>query len=245
MRDAEILGLSTELQCQLAFTKLNIVLSKPITIDSRYDFIADINSKLIRIQCKTASIGKELDYIEINCYSTGKNSQGNYELRYNKDEIDYFYTYYNNISYLIPVEECGSKNKILRFSAKQNHSTISWAKNYELEKILLEKENFIQNNKVSLTIKNKKENRNKCIDCGAIISKKAIRCHACYNKKQQITKRPEREELKIMIRTMPFTTIGKKYGVTDNAIRKWCKAENLPVSKFEINKISDKEWETI
>ena len=53
MRESELLGLTTELQCQLAFSKLNIVLSKPITQDSRYDYIADINGELIRIQCKT------------------------------------------------------------------------------------------------------------------------------------------------------------------------------------------------
>jgi hypothetical protein len=31
-----------------------------------------------------------------------------------------------------------------------------------------------------------------------------------------------------MIRTMPFTKIGEHFGVTDNAIRKWCDAEKLP-----------------
>lgn len=83
-----------------------------------------------------------MDYIEFSCYSAGRNCQGNYELRYNKDEIDYFYTYYSGISYLIPVEECKAKNKILRFSAKQNHKTISWAKDYQLEAILTKLEEW-------------------------------------------------------------------------------------------------------
>ena len=50
MRDTEILGRTTELECQLAFTKLNIVISQPITPDSRYDYIADIDNKLYRIE---------------------------------------------------------------------------------------------------------------------------------------------------------------------------------------------------
>ena len=32
------------------------------------------------------------------------------------------------------------------------------------------------------------------------------------------------------------------FGVTDNTIRKWCIAYNLPNRISEINKISDKEW---
>lgn len=62
---------------------------------------------------------------------------------------------------------------------------------------------------------------------------------------RRVVKRPERDELKILIRTLPFTTLGKQYGVTDNAIRKWCIAYNLPKTKKEINKYSDEEWASI
>lgn len=31
-----------------------------------------------------------------------------------------------------------------------------------------------------------------------------------------------------MIRIMPFTKIAENFGVSDNAIRKWCDAEKLP-----------------
>ena len=40
-----------------------------------------------------------------------------------------------------------------------------------------------------------------------------------------------RIELKQKIRTIPFTTIGKEFGVTGNAIRKWCKKYQLPFQK--------------
>lgn len=43
--------------------------------------------------------------------------------------------------------------------------------------------------------------------------------------------RPSRDELKQLIRTKPFLQIGKMYGVSDNAIRKWCDFENLPRKK--------------
>ena len=70
MRDAEILGRTTEIECQLAFTKLNIVISQPITPDSRYDYIVDINNKLYRIQCKTSILDTDEQSITFRCEST-------------------------------------------------------------------------------------------------------------------------------------------------------------------------------
>lgn len=67
----------------------------------------------------------------------------------------------------------------------------------------------------------------------------------CSHKDQQRTERPNREKLKELIRNKPFLYIGKQFNVTDNAIRKWCKAYNLPYTKKEINSYSDKEWEKI
>ena len=84
-----------------------------------------------------------------------------------------------------------------------------------------------------------------CQDCGVQISNGAIRCMKCAAKTQQTVNRPSREELKQMIRTMPFTHIGKKFGVDDNSIRKWCRAVNLPSKKTEINNYTNEEWAQI
>ena len=54
-----------------------------------------------------------------------------------------------------------------------------------------------------------------------------------------------REELKMLIRNNSFMSLGRKYGVTDNTIRKWCKAENLPFKSTEIKQYTDNEWELI
>ena len=57
--------------------------------------------------------------------------------------------------------------------------------------------------------------------------------------------RCSREELKNLIRTTPFTTIGTVFGVTDNAIRKWCDYYNLPRRVKDIKAISDEDWNNI
>ena len=41
---------------------------------------------------------------------------------------------------------------------------------------------------------------------------------------------------------MTFIKIGEQFGVSDNAIRKWCKAMNLPTARKDINAYSDKDW---
>lgn len=61
------------------------------------------------------------------------------------------------------------------------------------------------------------------------------------------TKNPplDRDALKSKIRSIPFTKIANDLGVTDNAVRKWCKKYNLPFKKSEIKNITEEDWEKI
>lgn len=85
----------------------------------------------------------------------------------------------------------------------------------------------------------------RCIICNSELKdKRGVYCRNCYNNviKQG---RPSREELKKLIRTLPFTQIGEKYHVTDNAVRKWYVRYNLPSKKKNINQYTDEQWMTI
>ena len=86
-----------------------------------------------------------------------------------------------------------------------------------------------------------------CTQCGKQLYEKTITglCQDCYHKSTRKAVRPNREELKTLIRTKPFTQIAIMFGVTDNTIRKWCDAEKLPRKATDIKQYSDSEWEKI
>lgn len=84
-----------------------------------------------------------------------------------------------------------------------------------------------------------------CVDCGKEIWRGSTRCIECNAKHSQKELEISKEELKKLIRTLPFTTIGKQFNVSDNAIRKWCDKYNLPRTKKEIKNYSDEEWASI
>lgn len=90
----------------------------------------------------------------------------------------------------------------------------------------------------------KKRNiKRRCVDCGCETQGK-VRCRKCDNiyKRSRI---PERDVLKDLIRNHSFVSIGKMFGVTDNAVRKWCDSYNLPRKTSDIKKISNEEWADI
>ena len=103
-------------------------------------------------------------------------------------------------------------------------------------------------NEISERINRLKHHQDRyCPKCGEIISQKAKYCPKCAHEMQQKVERPSREELKQLIRKESFLGIARMYDnkITDNAIRKWCDAYNLPRTKKEINSYSDEEWVSI
>lgn len=73
-------------------------------------------------------------------------------------------------------------------------------------------------------------------------SKELIEQISLNNRKVE---RCSRDQLKKLIRSIPFLQIGKKFNVSDNAIRKWCDYYNLPRRVKDIKQYSDEEWEKL
>lgn len=88
-----------------------------------------------------------------------------------------------------------------------------------------------------------------CIDCGAEVStKNTLRCRVCQAKHQTISLNElpiTRDKLKELIRTTPFTQIGKQFSISDNMVRKWCDKFSLPRKVSEIQQYTDEEWSKI
>ena len=71
----------------------------------------------------------------------------------------------------------------------------------------------------------------KCLECNNLISTKAIRCKSCAGQIRQARSRaftlPTKNELIKLLHENNFTKVGKIFGVSDNAVRKWAKSYGI------------------
>lgn len=81
-----------------------------------------------------------------------------------------------------------------------------------------------------------------CPNCGKLIYLQSNYCSRCRGLSNRKVVRPTRNQLKFDIRNNAFTTLSQKYGVSDNAIRKWCRQYGLPYKSSEIKKLSNDAW---
>ena len=237
------------------FVKRGIQVSIPFGDNARYDLIADFNDKLNKIQVKYCN--QQIINGSINCpcaSSTNHTTNKNYHTYEN--DIDYFVFYIAewNVTIIVPIEEIGLKKSICfrkEPPKSRNGNEIRLISDYSFEKFFGEEnnvinleDNIVQEDISLIKTKEKEVPQFYCINCGKPVSKANGRCVSCAAKLQLrvVENRPPREELKEMIRTTPFTEIGKKYNVSDNAIRKWCDGYNLPRRSSEIKKYSEEEW---
>lgn len=82
-------------------------------------------------------------------------------------------------------------------------------------------ETFVGKDRKKIINKGKK----KCVECKKFTNKnsKTGLCLACLGLKKRKAVRPPLEELKNLIKDNGYCAVGRRYGVTDNTIRKWLK----------------------
>lgn len=105
----------------------------------------------------------------------------------------------------------------------------------EKEKYYIHKFNSVVPNGYNILDENSRPYNAKppvCSKCGKIISYGTVNnlCRECYIKSTRIVERPNKEQLyNILIENQGnFCKVGRLFGVSDNAIRKWCKNYGLP-----------------
>ena len=74
------------------FTKKSAIISKPLSNNARYDFIADINNQIYRVQVKATTSIKE-DKMVFSTKTTNYIQGQHKSTPYTKEEIDMFYLY--------------------------------------------------------------------------------------------------------------------------------------------------------
>lgn len=152
MNYTQSIGNVNELKCISRFIELGYECSIPYGNGAKYDFIADVDGKLIRVQCKSCSHPRkngviDENAIQISTIAQTTNTQKTTRHTYNKNQIDFFATSYKDKIYIIPVEEC-STSKTLRFQSPQNNNqAYNKAEDYEIEKRFSHSNDLIQSKK--------------------------------------------------------------------------------------------------
>jgi len=135
-------GTATELHCILDLTNLGIRCLKPIDESSKYDIVADLNGKFIRIQCKTSSwvkdTAEEKSAFSIPTCCQTTNTKFTTRYKYSADDIDYFYTWFNGQGYLVSIEEATGVAFRWRYEYPKSGQKqgIHIADDYKIEEIL-------------------------------------------------------------------------------------------------------------
>ena len=135
MANTNLIGTITELKCKTYFLELGYTVSTPEN-PTRYDFIIDTGDKLLKVQAKTCNFdGEKLNFS--TCSSHLVKGQITHT-SYRDDNIDYFCTWFENECYLIPISECGKREKNLRLVPTKNGQIkgISYAKDYIAKEVL-------------------------------------------------------------------------------------------------------------
>ena len=102
--------------------------------DERYDLIFDLRPRLLRVQCKTATVAGEV--VVIRCYSCRRNAAGLLKRLYTSDEIDAVAAYCEQLdqAFLVPSERISGRSQIqlrLRRAKNNQMAGVNWADDFE------------------------------------------------------------------------------------------------------------------
>lgn len=210
--------------CGLAFAIAYYVsqghtVSLPMNDTQDYDLIVDKEDVLYKIQVKATAQRSPYGYSIVSIKSCGGTNGSVYKTLLDTN-VDYLFVLTEKQEmYEIPLCDISAFNALNLGPDRQCYRVDS------LPNIYVKKE------KESQTIY--------CKECGTIISgtSESSLCFDCAMKERRVAERPEAKVLAQEIVSSNFSAVGRKYGVSDNAIRKWCVSYGIPKTKKELE-----EW---
>lgn len=130
----------SELRFSAKLTELGADVYEPIGEDTRSDLIVDINSRILKIQVKTARYVDDKRKIEFKCCSTRSNFTETEEVNYEGD-IDAFGVFHPDTEsfYYVPIEDAPKSSMYLRLKPPKNNQTknVNMAEDYILSDMLV------------------------------------------------------------------------------------------------------------
>lgn len=133
-----IIGLTTELKCQLYLVEQGFNVLIPMGNHQKYDIVVEKNGKFTRIQVKHATEKDEGRSFSVKTRYEVRDISKNQRVRqksYTKEDCDYFMTEFDNIFYIFPVFETTETKFWL---SKTTLKTQKKAEDYVAEKVLQE-----------------------------------------------------------------------------------------------------------
>ena len=95
--------------------KEGFTILEPISENSRYDLVIDLNGKFLRIQIKTIYYKNDKKVYEMACYSTTRRNKKHIKAIYTEEEVDYIIGYNpeKDEMYTFPIRDINGRNQIV------------------------------------------------------------------------------------------------------------------------------------
>jgi prevent-host-death family protein len=133
--DTNLKGSIAELEIAAAATRLGIGVLAPMTEHGRYDLVFDFGARLLRVQCKWASLRGAV--VQISLTGNYHTPRGYVRSVYRQGEIDAVAAYCGELDscYLLPAAMVTGRRAVsLRREPPRNgqRAALNWASDYEL-----------------------------------------------------------------------------------------------------------------
>lgn len=186
-------------------------ISLPLHEHLQYDLIADFEGKLIRVQTKFRYKQQSKKSISFKCATTHRGHNGKVvERKYLESDFELYaiYSLETKLCYYVP--NVGQNSITICESFSQSYTYVYWY------------EDFLDPLISKLPQKRKSENF-------ANFNPPALK--NLKHSSLKVKNRPNCEQLQEEIKKYGYCGTGRKYGVSDNAIRKWEKKYNVEITK--------------
>jgi hypothetical protein len=209
--------------------------------------IAITDNKLFKIQVRGSGVnynmGSNEELIVFNLVKNNFRTLTNESYKDNEVDIFALYDMKRERLHLIKYEDVKNARSItIRYDVprKRNGKKITFAKDTEVsDKRIKEIFDFdvpdFKNYMSKMSEKTIRKYTHTCHVCKKEFikgAKKAKFCGVeCSRINQRRVERPTKEQLEIDIQRLPMIHIGAKYGVSDNAVRKWAETYGIPTGK--------------